>query len=333
MTAAGPVGSNRLDWVVVSELEAAEADEPLQSYVRRVLVVALVLVPIVGLIALFLADRMTRPVQPVVDAAANVAGGRLETALPDLGRNEFGDVARRLNTLTADLRDGERALAEEEREITRLLLSALPPRLVKQLRSGERTLRDLVDTVTVVALTVTGMLDEARIDPESAVELSARLSNQLEEVAAGLGVERVRSSSDQHLFAAGLDTPETAVATAAEFALKAVEAIEESGRESGIELAYHAGMSAGQAIASLLAVDQLTYGVFGAPPRTALALGSVAEPGQILLDPETAAELGEEWDLEPARGLVDLRGEAMEAMVLKGGPLGGEAEPDPAELE
>ncbi len=92
----------------------------------------------------------------------------------------------RLRLLATDLRAQEDALADEEREITKLLLSALPPRLVKQLRSGERTLHDLVDTATVVALTVTGRLDEAGIDSESAVEFGAQLSGELEAVADSL---------------------------------------------------------------------------------------------------------------------------------------------------
>jgi class 3 adenylate cyclase len=321
LTAAGPVGDNQLDWVVVADLASSEADRPLRTYAGRVAIAALILIPIVGLVALFLANRMTRPVEPVVDAAAQVASGQLEITLPDLGRNEFGDVARRLNTLTVDLRAQEQALAREEREIRDLLLSVLPPRIVEQLRSGERSLHDLVDTATVIALTVTGMLDQAGIDPESAVEFAARLSSELEAVADRVGVERVRSSSEQHLFVAGLDTPDAAVSKAAEFALAASTTIERFAAELGIVLIYYAGISAGEVIAGLLRVDQLTYGVFGDPARAALALNAVAGPGQILIGADTAAELGGEWEFEQASDLLDLRGEPVVAKALKGGPM------------
>jgi len=328
LTVAGPVGADQVDWVVVAELAAGEADRPLRNYAFRVGIAALILVPIVGLLALFLSNRMTRPVKPVVDAAAAVADGELETRLPDLGRNEFGDLGRRLNALAADLRAQEDALAKEESEITKLLLSALPPRLVKQLRSGERTLHDLVDTATVVALTVTGILDETGIDPESAVEFGAQLSGELEALADRLGVERVRSSSDQHVFVAGLNTRDTAVATAARFALEASATIERFAEEMGIDVAHHAGISAGEVISGLLNVDQLTYGVFGDPPRRALALNAVAGPGQILVDEDTAADLGPEWDLQPARGLIDLRGDPISAVVLERGSISSELPAD-----
>lgn len=331
LTSAGPVGADQVDWVVVADLASSEAGSPLRSYVTRLLVAAAILIPLVGLVGWFLADRMTRPIKPVVAAAAAVADGHLDTTLPDLGRNEVGDVARRLGTLTGDLRSQEDAIAEEEREITKLLLSALPRRLVEQLRSGQRTLRDLADTTTVIALTVTGVLDEAGIDSESAVAMGAKLSTNLEAVADRLGIERVRSSSDQHIFAAGLDLPEPAAADAATFVLEAVAAIEEFAADLGIEVTSRAGMSAGEVIAGVLSVEQLTYGVFGDPPRRALALNATAGPGEILVDNDTAALLGDGWSLVPVKGLLDLQGEPVTAQLLTGGPKGAVPARDSAE--
>lgn len=328
LSAAGPVGADQVDWVVVAEISKAEANDPLRSYLTRILIAGLILTPIVIVLALLLADRMTRPVRPVVEVAAAVAAGDLRATLPDLGRNEFGDVARRLNLLTASLRDKEDALAAEEREIKRLLLSALPARLVTALRSGDRELLDLFDTATVVAFDVDGMVNGTEIDEESGVELSTELSQSIESIAERLGVERVRSSTDQHLFASGLDTPETAADVAAEFTLEVVAAIEDLEQSQGIDITYRAGMSAGDVIAGLLSADQLTYGVFGDPPRAALALAGVAAPNQILIDADTAGELDESWTLEPATGLIDLRGDSLAAMMLVVGNAAGDAESD-----
>jgi len=211
-----------------------------------------------------------------------------------------------------------------------MLLSALPPRLAKELQSGRRELRDLIDTATVMALTVAGILDEAGIDSESAVDFATRLSSQLEDVAGRMGVERVRSSSEQHVFVAGLDTPDYAVPAAAAFVLEAAATIEQFSSEVGFEISYRVGLSAGDVIEGLLSADQLTYGVFGDPPRTALALNAVAAPGEILMDTETAAQLGPEWELEPAENLLDLRGDSIEATVLKGGPVASDAVVDQA---
>ena len=318
LTFAAPVGADGLEWVVVAEVSGAEAGASLRSFGNRLLVTAAILLPMVGLLALALADRMVRPADPVVTAAAAIAAGDLNSEVPDLGRNEFGDVARRLNVVTADLRAQDKALADEEQEISRLLLSALPPRLVEKLRSGEKRVDDLVDTATVIALTVEGIFGQAGVDADSGVELSSRLSRSLEEAAERLGVERVRSSSSQHLFVAGLDLPQTEADRAVEFVLEARRLLGRFGEETGLGVTYHAGLGAGKVMAGLLSGDQLTYGVFGEPVQIALTLDAIAADGQILLDQSVVGDLGTRWRLEPLTDLIDLRGEPIEAMVLMG---------------
>ena len=318
LTFAAPVGADGLEWVVVAEVSGAEAGASLRSFGNRLLVAAAILLPIVGLLALALADRMVRPVNPVVTVAAAIAAGDLNSEVPDLGRNEFGDVARRLNVVAADLRAQDQALEDEEREISRLLLSALPPRLVEQLRSGERRIDDLVDTATVIALTVEGISGEAGVDADSGVELSSQLSRRLEEAAEHFGVERVRSSFSHHLFVAGLDLPETEADRAVEFVLEARQLLDRFGEETGLAVTYHAGLGAGEVMAGLLSGGQLTYGVFGEPAQIALTLDATAVNGQILLDQSVVADLGTRWHLDPVPDLIDLRGEPIEAMVLIG---------------
>jgi len=318
LTVAEPVGFEDVSWVIVSDLAWSEAKEAVNDYTRRLLITAAILLPAVGLLGLLLADRMTRPVEPVVVAAEEVAAGDLATEVPDLGRNEYGDVGRRINTFTADLRAQHEALTEEAHEVEKLLRSALPDRIVRQIREQDRHLEDLADTATVIALTATGSLVDAGVDQDWTTQLGTRLSTQLEIYADDLGIERVRSAGSSHIFAAGLGDPDVAAEAAAEFALAACAFIEEMTEEANVDVTYHAGLSSGSVIAGLLSASQITYGVFGDPPRTAMALDSIAPRAQILVDASTADELGSDWILEQTHDLLDLRGEPVTAQVLVG---------------
>jgi class 3 adenylate cyclase len=321
---ATPVGDGELEWVVVAEIAASEAEAPLRTFRNRILLTAALVLPLVGLLGLWLARQITRPIAPVVAGAAAIARGDLDTEVPDLGRNEYGDVARQMARLAEDFRVYERSLREQEEEMTRLLLAALPPRLVDEVRRGEREIHDLVDTATVVALAAEGILDEPGIDPESAVELSARLSRMLEEAADSLGLERVRSSSNLHLFAAGLGVDaDTAAGPALSFAMDARRLVEEFGDEAGTPVRFSAGLASGELIAGLLTTEHLTYGVFGEPAQVALTLQAEAGAGQVLVHESTAAGLDAGWDLEPAADLIDLGGM----------PLRAHRAPDPAEVD
>jgi class 3 adenylate cyclase len=318
LTVAGPLGFDKLDWVVVAGLAKGEADNALNSYLRKVLLVALILVPVVAVVAIFSADRLTRPVEPVIDAAERVAAGDLNSEAPDLGRNEYGDLANRINHLTAQLREDEAALAARERDITDVLLAALPPRLVDQARKGERSLGDVIDTGTVIALSFSGLFDEESADQELGIELSSLLSRKLEEIADHLGIERVRSSSDEHMFTAGLRSPGIAANDAAQFIEEIRSGLERFAEETGAQPTYRAGLCAGEIATGLQAGNQLSYGVWGESPRVALALNAIAAPGETLLDESVASALGSEWDLERADGLVDLSGDPIRASLLLG---------------
>ncbi|HEX6254331.1 MAG TPA: HAMP domain-containing protein [Euzebyales bacterium] len=316
LTVSGLLPSNDLDWVVVSQLLTAEANEPLGDFNRLLLVTALMLVPLVAVAGLFLADRITRPVTPVVETATAVAGGDLSARAPELGRHEIGDVGRRLNALTAELAEQRAARTAEEHEITQLLQSILPARLVDELRVGHVAATDLADTATVIALTVHGPLERHDLAPEEALQASARLSQILEDTATRLDIERVRSASEHHLFAAGLGAPDVAADVAATFVTDVGVSFDTFTDETGIDVDYHAGLAAGDVVAGLVHPNTFTYSVFGEPARTALAIDAVATDGQILIHRSAADRLRDDWDLAPADGLVDLRGEPVDATML-----------------
>ena len=318
LAVAEPIAIEDVSWAVVSELAWSEANGAVSRYTRRMLITAAILLPLVGLLGLLLADRMTRPVEPAVQVAEQIASGDLDVEIPDLGRNEYGDVARRINTFTADLRAQKQALDDEAGEVTRLLKSALPDRVVAQLRSSDRQIEDLADTATIIVLTVSAAMDGVGVDVEWATELGSKVSLQLETRADAMGIERVRSAGNNHVFAAGLGSPDLAAAAAAQFVLEAIEVAKAASVEADADVTYHASLASGPVVAGLLSATQLTYAVFGDPPRVAMALDSVAGHGQVLLDSSTAEELGPEWILEEIDNLIDLRGEPIAAQHLIG---------------
>ena len=181
-------------------------------------------------------------------------------------------------------------------------------------------------TATIIVITVSGSLEDIGVDATWVADLGSRLSLDLETHARGLGIERVRSAGNDHVFAAGLGSPDLAAETAAQFVLDAVELLKAAAAEAEAEISYHAALASGPVVAGLLSATQLTYGVFGDPPRVAMALDSVAADGQVLLDHTTVTELGTEWVVEEIDNLIDLRGEPVTAHLLVG-RRAGELEP------
>jgi class 3 adenylate cyclase len=316
LAVADRIDNDQVAWVVVAQIGEREAGRPLGDYVRRLALTAAILLPLVALAGVMVAGRFTRPFQPVVAAADRIANGDVDLEMQDLGSNEVSDVARRLQDVARFIRRQEDTLEQERQETSRMLRSAVPARLVDDLRGGHGEVDDIVDVATVVAITVRRLMDAPGLDAEAGAELGARVSRHLEAAAERLGLERVRSSADLHLFHSDLGLPSLEPSRAAEFAREAASVLDQLAEEAGVEALWGIGIDSGTVISGLVASDVLTYGVFGEPTQTAITLALLATPNAILIDRDTAHMLDGEWKLEDVADLTGPRGQDIRAVAL-----------------
>jgi class 3 adenylate cyclase len=326
LAAAAPAEISGLDWAVVVEIDKNEANSALNSMLHRMLVVLAILLPTIGLIGVYLARILTRPANSLVEAAALIADGDLDTDVPDLGRNELGDLGRQLEGVARQLESREQAILDEEQNITDMLIALLPARLVDRVRHGEKAIADVFDTATVVSITLDGTPEAAGTDQDLALEISERLEEEIHALMDRYGVERVQRSSDSQLYVTGLGHDDARVADAADFTLALIEAVAEVSTEYGQALVARAGMSAGDVATGVLGSSQLSFSVWGDPPGTAVTLGSLARPGHVLADGNVVDVLGAEWDLDVTDELPGLDDDT-HAWVLNARVS---ARPDPA---
>ena len=126
LAASGPAQVAGLDWAVVVEIDVSETDAALDSLLRSILFVLAVLLPTIGVVGLFLSRILTRPAERLVESAARIADGDLETGVEDLGRNELGDLGRQLDGVARQLEAGEQAIIDQEQDIVDLCARCSP---------------------------------------------------------------------------------------------------------------------------------------------------------------------------------------------------------------
>lgn len=315
LAAAAPAGISGLNWAVVVELDRDEASSALNSMLRRILVVLAVLLPAIGLLGVFLTRILTRPADSLVQAAARIASGDLDSDVPEFGRNELGDLGRQLDGVARQLESREQAILDEEQNISDMLIALLPARLVDRVRDGEQAIEDVFDTATVVSATIDGVPVGA--DQDLALEIGERLEEDIHALMERHGAERIQRSSDSQLYVTGLDQSDARVADAADFVLSLIQAVAEIGDEYGQPLTLRAGMSAGEVATGVLGSSQLSFSVWGDPSGTAVALGSLARPGNVLADDNVIDELGADWDIDAVEELPGLADDT-HASVING---------------
>ena len=94
-----------LDWVIVSEIPAVEAYRQVARLRNVTLGIVTLLLAVVGALAYFLSMLIVRPVNRLTEAAANVAHGDLEGALPETsGGGEVGYLTKVFNDMVQRLR-------------------------------------------------------------------------------------------------------------------------------------------------------------------------------------------------------------------------------------
>jgi len=302
-----------VDWVVVTDVPVAEAREAANDFIRQMLIVALIVIPIAALIGLFIARRLSRPIGPSVSAARSVAEGERHLELPPLGNDEFGDLGRRLTRTAAALEVQETALTEEFEHKRQMMLSVLPPHLV----DGDGAVSgsgDAIDIATAIALVID--TDNLDLDPDELSELLSSLGAIVGRLLLVHGLERIRVAADRGLYLAGIGEDDSGAETAVAFVRDLWDGLRQLGQATGLSAPVHIGISTGAVATGVLTGGNLTFGAWGEPIRRALAISALSTATEVLLDEPTRAELGNTVEMTAVDGLVDLDGHPMAVYAL-----------------
>jgi methyl-accepting chemotaxis protein len=312
-------------WVVVTEVPMSVARRPLFDYLIRMGIVAAVLLPLAALVGFTLARRLTRPIPVAVAAARAVADGERHLDLPARGNDEFGDLERRLTKMAATLERQEHALRDEFESKRQLLLSVLPPHLVREDGAVSGT-GDQVAARTVIAVVVDTDSQELETD-DDLTDALASASAAAEQLAADAQIDRIRVAADRSLFVAGGAPGDDGADAALNFALALETELRSLAVDASLSLKLHVGVSTGEVATGVLARGSLTFAAWGEPVRRALAISALSLADEILVDLSTLETATGEWATEPADDVVDLDNEPIEVRTLT--PTGAVEVPAP----
>jgi anti-anti-sigma factor len=90
-------------WVIMSEIDAAEAFEPASALRTRTILLMLGLVVGIVMFATAFARSLTRPIQRLSVSAAELAAGGLDAPVPVSGEDEIAELARSFETMRQSL--------------------------------------------------------------------------------------------------------------------------------------------------------------------------------------------------------------------------------------
>jgi class 3 adenylate cyclase len=265
LSSYGPLDLNSLRWAVVAEIDVAEAYKPIHDYARNAVLATTALALATTLLALASSWLLVRPLKQLSVAAQRISAGDTTVSVNMHTRDEFGELARVFNDMTANLRRQRAELEEKARENQELLLNILPASAIEQRRGGdEKATRQFADVTVLVA--EFGGIDAlgGRGNDSRAISLLGDLVAACDDAADKCGVEKVRAVGAMYMAVCGLSVsrPDHA-ARAMLFAKELTQILAAFDREHSATLTLSVGINSGPVVGGVVGRHKFLYDLWG----------------------------------------------------------------------
>jgi class 3 adenylate cyclase len=282
-----------VSWFVATEMDVDVAEGDLDEFVDFLIVGAAIFIVGLAFVAVAWASRIVRPVRAISERLSSSSSDVGPVDVPARSPIEFRRLAESFESMSEALTSQRIQLAEAREERLRLLRRMLPPAVADRAARGEIESFDEVPQATVVVVVVLGLGALVRdSDDRASRELVDSLHGELDKLAAGQGLERVRVVGDAYFACCGHARPFIDHARrAATFAFDTRDAVRELGSATPAGLDVSVGLHTGPVTVGVTTTSRLLYDVWGEAVTAAHHLARIGASGEILASDSTRALL------------------------------------------
>lgn len=319
LSSYAPLQLEGLNWVVLAEIDLAEAYAPIYSFQQQLLISATLLMLLVTLLAMGLAYLFVKPINQLIASARLVGQGQLDAIALLETQDEFGELATSFNAMVVSLQAQTNLVEEKNRENEQLLLSIFPAAIAKRLKQGDKNIAESVSNVTVLFSDLTGFSKLA--DSLTAYEIVTILNDLVtafDEAAERHGMEKIKTIGDSYMAVCGLSVPYLDHdRRAIDFALEMLTIVRRFNPERGFQLNVGIGINSGDIVAGIVGRNKFIYDVWGDTINLASALKSACPAGSVLVAEGIYHRLKDLYEFELLETLSEPSKEPLRAWRLK----------------
>jgi class 3 adenylate cyclase len=284
LSSYSPLRIDDLDWVILAEIDLAEAYAPIYGFERQILISATLLMLLVTLVAMAMANLFVKPIHKLIASSRRVSAGELDTITALETQDEFGELAQSFNTMVRSLRTQTNLVEEKNRETEQLLLSVFPAAIAKRLKRGEKDIAEDVSNVAVLFSELTGFSKlSASLTAYEIVAILNDLVAAFDETSERHGMEKIKTIGDSYMAVCGVSVPHLDHAKRAiDCAMDMLSVIRRFNHERGFQLNIRIGVNSGDVVAGIVGRNKFIYDVWGDTINVANALRAACPPGAVL---------------------------------------------------
>jgi class 3 adenylate cyclase len=207
-------------------------------------------------------------------------------------------------------------LQRTEREKSeRLLRNVLPHAIAERLKSGERSIAERFDHVSVLFADIVGFTSLAsQVGPEQIVAKLNTVFSRFDELSAKYGLEKIKTIGDCYMVVGGVplrrpDHLESLLAMALEMLayMRSAAAGADPKQPDEPPLHVRIGIHTGPAVAGVIGTHKFAFDLWGDTVNTASRMESHGEPDRIQCTPEVYERMQHAFVFEE-RGEIEIKG-------------------------
>jgi class 3 adenylate cyclase len=302
LAAYAPLEVDGLRWVVVAQMDTAEAFAPVNDFTRNIGLALVGIIVLVSLLSLLLAQVFVRPIRRLQTAVNRVSSGDLGVEVKTKGGDEIGDLGMAFNDMSRSLQVKQDLLDEQRRQNDTLLLTLMPEEVARRYKQGDETIASEHQDVAVVYADIIG-IDEfaAGLTAEESLSLVNDVWRSLDEAAGRHGIERVRTTRSGYLASCGLSVPRVDNARrVVDWAEEAQGVLERFNAQHSSRLGLRAGIDTGQVTSGLVGRSSIVYDMWGDAVSLAYRVQGIAPTPGVYATQRVVDKLGDRGGLQDA---------------------------------
>lgn len=311
LSSYAPLQIPGFDWVILAQMDLAEAYEPIYAFRRQILTTVTLLILLVTLLAMALAHQFVKPIQQLIDSARRVSAGEL-TSIPELNsKDEFSELTQSFNAVVQSLQSQTLLVDQKNQENEKLLFSVFPSAIARRLQRGETQIADDIANVAVIYADLKGFsklvgslsASEALLILNDIVALFDDLSEQF-------GIEKIKTIGDSYLAVCGLSVPYLDHdKRAMDFTIEMLGIVRrfnlERGSGPGLQIGIQIGIHSGDILAGIVGKSRVVYDIWGDTVKQAYGLSQRCDSGSVLVSDVVHHRLEDLYQFELASDTAD----------------------------
>ncbi len=281
------VNISGLNWVILSEIDEAEANQPIKDFQQKVFIALIIILLITTFLSMFLSGQFVKSIEILMSGVDRLRNKDYSKNIEINTNDEFEDLAYSFNQMVRDLSENEKLLFKEQEENKKLLLNFIPETVVQKLQNGELNIANSYPNVSLIVIDIVGFSQiSEELGPNDSITILNELVSFIDTAAKKHQIEKIRTIGNTYFATSGMLNPRLDHAKKSlEFSKEIRQLIIQFNINQKMSLQLKTTIHSGPVMAGIVGVENYNYDLWGETVSDVFRLNEKSTPDEILVTP------------------------------------------------